>query len=105
MTVPASTVANAYANAAKIFDEASKASGLESKTQGTSFTSLLENSIEELSKTAAKSDMNVTAMTAGKADIVDVVTAVAETELTVQALVSVRDRVITAYQEILRMPI
>ncbi len=103
--MPASTVANAYANAAKMFDGASKSTALETKNQGPSFTSLLEKTVDQLSNTANKSDSNMTAMTAGKADIVDVVTAVAETELTVQALVSVRDRVITAYQEILRMPI
>jgi len=105
MKMPASTVANAYANAAKMFDEASKSTGVETKSQGPSFTNILENTVEELSNTANKSDKNVTSMVAGKADIVDVVTAVAETELTVQALVSVRDRVISAYQEILRMPI
>ncbi len=103
--MPASTVANAYANAAKMFDDAAKTSGLETKAQGPSFTNILESAVQELSKTAEKSDKNVAALTAGKADIVDVVTAVAETELTVQALVSVRDRVISAYQEILRMPI
>ncbi len=44
-------------------------------------------------------------MAAGKANIVDVVTAVSETEVAVEALVSVRDRVIAAYEEIMRMPI
>ncbi len=105
MKMPAATVANAYANAAKMFDETSKATGLDSKMQGPSFSSVLEKTVESLSKTGEKSDSNLLAMTQGKADIIDVVTAVAETELTVQALVSVRDRVITAYQEVLRMPI
>ena len=45
------------------------------------------------------------AMAAGKANIVDVVTAVAETEVAVDALVAVRDRVIQAYEEIMKMPI
>jgi len=105
MKMPASTVASAYADAAKMFENASKTSGLETKTEGPSFTSILENTVESLNKTGEKSDQNLLAMTQGKADIIDVVTAVAETELTVQALVSVRDRVITAYQEVLRMPI
>jgi flagellar hook-basal body complex protein FliE len=34
-----------------------------------------------------------------------VVTAVSETEVAVEALVSVRDRMIAAYEEIMRMPI
>ena len=37
--------------------------------------------------------------------LVDVVTAVAETEVAVETLVSVRDRVISAYEDIMRMPI
>ena len=45
------------------------------------------------------------ALAAGKADLVDVATAVAETETAVQALVSVRDKVIASYQQILQMPI
>ena len=44
-------------------------------------------------------------MAAGKANIVDVVTAVAETEVAIETLVSVRDKVISAYEEIMRMPI
>ena len=52
-----------------------------------------------------KSDAQTQAMASGKANIVDVVTAVAETEVAVATLVSVRDRVIQAYEEIMRMPI
>ena len=44
-------------------------------------------------------------MAAGKANMVDVVTAVAETEVAIDALVSVRDKVIAAYEEIMKMPI
>lgn len=42
---------------------------------------------------------------AGKADINEVVMAVSQAEITLQTVVAVRDRVIQAYQEILRMPI
>ena len=37
--------------------------------------------------------------------MVDVVTAVAESETAMETLVAVRDRVISAYEEIMRMPI
>lgn len=50
-------------------------------------------------------DAKTVQMAAGKADITDVVTAVAETEVAVETLVSVRDKVISAYEEIFRMPI
>ena len=41
----------------------------------------------------------------GKAELADVVTAIAHAESTLQTVVTVRDKVISAYQEILRMPI
>ena len=49
--------------------------------------------------------MPTNAFAAGKADVVDVVTAVAESEAALETLVAVRDRVIAAYEEIMRMPI
>ena len=51
-----------------------------------------------------KSDGQAQAVANGKANMIDVVTAVAETETAVQTLVSVRDKVIAAYEEIMRMP-
>lgn len=42
---------------------------------------------------------------AGKADINEVVAAVSNAEVTLQTVVAVRDKVISAYQDILRMPI
>ena len=56
-------------------------------------------------KSAQKSDVQAQAVAAGKANMIDVVTAVAETETTVQTLVSVRDKVIAAYEDVLKMPI
>jgi flagellar hook-basal body complex protein FliE len=42
---------------------------------------------------------------AGQANVTEVVTAIADAEATLSTVVAVRDRVISAYQEILRMPI
>lgn len=42
---------------------------------------------------------------AGKAELHELVTAVTNAELTLQTVVAVRDRVITAYQDIVKMPI
>jgi flagellar hook-basal body complex protein FliE len=42
---------------------------------------------------------------AGKGDIVQVVNAVTAAELTLETVVAVRDKVISAYQDIMRMPI
>ncbi len=42
---------------------------------------------------------------AGKAELNDVVAAVNDAELTLQTVTTLRDKLVTAYQEILRMPI
>ena len=42
---------------------------------------------------------------AERADIGQVVTAVAEAEVTLQTVVSIRDKVLDAYKDIIRMPI
>jgi flagellar hook-basal body complex protein FliE len=52
-----------------------------------------------------KSDAQTQAMANGKSNMVDVVTAVAETQVAVDAVVAVRDKVISAYEEIMKMPI
>ena len=53
----------------------------------------------------SKSDAQTMAMASGKANVMDVVTAVAETDVAVSTLVSVRDRVIQSYEDIMKMPI
>lgn len=53
------------------------------------------NAAESLSQQAA----------AGEAELVEVVTAITAAEATLGAVVAVRDQVVRAYQEILRMPI
>jgi flagellar hook-basal body complex protein FliE len=51
------------------------------------------------------SDAMAVDMVNGKANIVDMVTALSETEIAIESMVTVRDRVISAYEEIMRMPI
>lgn len=98
-----SIAANAYASLARIVDVGSAAKT--SETGGQSFAAMLKDSIGSVIEQGKKSDSQSVAMASGKANVVDVVTAVAETEVAVGTLVSVRDRVIQSYEEIMRMPI
>ena len=41
----------------------------------------------------------------GKAELIDVVTAISSAEASLETVMAVRDQVISAYQEIMRMPI
>ena len=109
MPIPSAAAANAYASLARIGDAGGMAGGLaKGVTEGAagpSFSSLVKDAVSALSKTTHNSDMQTQAMANGKANIVDVVTAVAESEVAVNTLTAVRDRVITAYEEIMKMPI
>jgi flagellar hook-basal body complex protein FliE len=101
--------ANAYASLARIAagGGAPSASALTSVGSGggSSFGSLVENALSSMVAKGREADAKTMQAAAGKADLVDVVTAVAETEVAVATLVSVRDKVISAYEEIFRMPI
>lgn len=98
-----SIAAGAYASLAKLTDPSA---GLaKSSDAGSSFGSMLKDQLAGIVETGRKSDSQALAMANGKANVVDVVTAVAETEVAVETLVSVRDRVISAYEDIMRMPI
>jgi flagellar hook-basal body complex protein FliE len=72
---------------------------------GPTFGALLKDAVNSVVEAGRKSDAQAQAMAAGKANIVDVVTAVSETEVAIDAVVSVRDKVIQAYEEIMRMSI
>ncbi len=75
------------------------------ETSGGGFSSLLQGAIAHVAQTGKAAEKQAVAAATGKADIVDVVTAVAESEAALETLVAVRDRVIAAYEEIMRMPI
>ena len=75
------------------------------KGGGPSFGALLKDAIGSVLDAGKKSDAQTVAMASGKANVMDVVTAVAETDVAVSTLVSVRDRVIQSYEDIMKMPI
>ncbi len=72
---------------------------------GASFGEILritaENTVETLKNSEKISAQAIT----GTADLNDVVQAVTSAELTLQTVMAVRDRAVSALQEILRMPI
>jgi flagellar hook-basal body complex protein FliE len=104
MTTP-TVAANAYTSLAKLHEAATTGPKGALEAPGSSFGSLLKTAMSSLNQTARATDTQTQALAAGKANIVDVVTAVAESEVAIDALVSVRDRVIQSYEEIMKMPI
>src|SRR6201988_476502 len=94
--------ANAYANLARILESGA---GKGSDSTGPSFAALLKDAVGSGAEVGRKADAQTVSMAQGKANVMDVVTAVAETDVAVSTLVSVRDRVIAAYEDIMKMPI
>jgi flagellar hook-basal body complex protein FliE len=96
--------ANAYASLARMMGSgatADKAPG----GDGPSFGAVLKDVLGGVREAGRMSDAQTVAMATGKANVMDVVTAVANTDVAVSTLVSVRDRVIQSYEDIMRMPI
>ena len=96
--------ANAYANLARILDTGG-AGKTSDASAGPSFGDLVKDAIGNVMEGGRKSDAQTVAMASGKANVMDVVTAVAETDVKVSTLVSVRDKVIAAYEDIMKMAI
>ncbi len=106
MPIPTAAAANAYATLARMGEQtASLGTATGTSAAGPSFGSVLKDMVDVVNEAAQKSDTQAQAAAMGKANMIDVVTAVAESETAIQTLVSVRDKVIAAYEDILKMPI
>ncbi|MFP4519408.1 MAG: flagellar hook-basal body complex protein FliE [Oceanicaulis sp.] len=69
------------------------------------FGSMVRSAVGSVEASVKTAETMSTAAATGEAELVDVVTAVAAAEVQLDTVVAVRDQVIRAYQEIMRMPI
>ena len=99
---PVSAVSAYNAAVQRISEKA--ATGAENPS-GTDFSSMVKGFAENALETGKGAEKLTGLAAAGEADINQVVIAVAEAEITLNTVVAVRDRVLTAYREIIRMPI
>ena len=99
-----SVAANAYAALSRMMESGGAEKGSQA-TGGPSFSAVLKDAVGSVLEAGRKSDAQSMTMASGKANVMDVVSAVAETEVAVSTLVSVRDRVIQSYEDIMKMPI
>jgi flagellar hook-basal body complex protein FliE len=106
MTSPLSAT-GAYAAMARLTDPSGAAGVAKTAAGGETggFGQMLKDALQSVAETGRKSDTQMQDMAKGNADLVNVVTAVSETEVAIDAVVAVRDRVIQAYEDIMRMPI
>ncbi|MDH3739009.1 MAG: flagellar hook-basal body complex protein FliE [Alphaproteobacteria bacterium] len=104
MTVSLTTAINAYVDAVKSANPGA-GDAAPAQTPGSGFADLMKSIGEDAIAAGTKADQMSIAAVEGKANVAEVVTAVANAELALQTVVAVRDQVVQAYQEILRMPI
>jgi flagellar hook-basal body complex protein FliE len=97
--------ANAYAAAQKAMGVDPGLGDEAAAPTGGGFGDLLKSAITDALKASKTAETQMANQVAGKAQLVDVVTAVSAAESSLETVLAIRDQVISAYQEILRMPI
>lgn len=103
MSMDAIRAAQAYAQAAR-----TAVSGGADAAPGTArpdFGDMLKSAIAETASSLKAGEAAAAGVAAGEASLVDVVTAISAAEVSLETALAVRNRVIEAYQEIMRMPI
>ena len=100
--------------AAKAYAAAQKGMGIGDNLPGLSgpgapqpggFGDLVKSAISDAVGASKAAEHQIAAQVAGKTELVDVVTAISAAEASLETVMAVRDQVISAYQEIMRMPI
>ncbi len=99
------TITQNIANVLNAYNEAARGRPAQPKAAaGNDFASLVKGAIDEAKKIGERSEQLSIAGIADRADIGQVVAAVAEAEVTLQTVVTIRDKVLDAYKDIIRMP-
>ncbi len=107
MAIPAATAAAAYQSIANIGGASAGTAGAPGAIgAGTGdFSNFLEGALKDGIGTMKQGESQAARQVAGQANIVDVVSAVNQAEITLDTVVAVRDKVVQAYQSIMNMPI
>ncbi len=98
---------NAYSNALKQLQNSQEAQGgAAKKAEGIpSFGEILKQSGQSAIDAQHRSEETAAKSLLGQADMTDVLQAVNDAEIALNTVLAVRDRVVQAYQEIMRTPI
>jgi len=98
-------VAN-IANAISAYQNVPQGQGLTARDAGgKDFATFVQEAAESAVATMREGENMTVKAIHGEAELTDVVAAVNNAEVTLQTVVNIRDRMVQAYQEILRMPI
>ncbi len=101
--VNALSAANAYRNQLKMQEGIDGASAQDESSKS-SFSNLLKEGLQNAIDTQYGTESVKMESLTGKVDLADLVTSVNEAELSLNTVIAVRDKIIGAYQDIIRMP-
>jgi flagellar hook-basal body complex protein FliE len=73
--------------------------------QPSGFAEMLTSVMGDMTQSSRAAETQMTAVVQGQGNLIDVVTAISSAEASLETVMAVRDQVIQAYQEIMRMPI
>ena len=79
--------------------------GAAAPAAGGNFADMLKGVMTDAVQSTKAAETQMAMGAQGKAELVNVVTAISSAEASLETVMAVRDQVISAYQEILRMPI
>ena len=100
------SAARAYGAAVKQAQNVAKQEGGEAGAVGApDFGKMLQGALDHTMKTTQGAENMMVQQSQGKAELIDAVTAVSSAETSLQTVIAIRDQVISAYQEVMRMPI
>jgi flagellar hook-basal body complex protein FliE len=99
IVVTPSTAAEAYARTAQ------QASGGANGAAPDFGTGAVQQALGQAIQTGHKADEQAMQAVSGTGNLTEVVTALSHAELTLQTATAIRDRVVQAYQDIIKMPI
>lgn len=106
MNIQSSFASQLYASARRIAPAETPVADATGKAgEGTTFADALAAASGEMAETLRAGESAAQLALTGQGDVQSVVEALTKTELALQTAVAVRDRVVEAYQEVLRMPI
>ncbi|PHR92195.1 MAG: flagellar hook-basal body protein FliE [Robiginitomaculum sp.] len=87
------------------YQTAQKAISPDAQLSGASKPGKIEQGVKEFAEVFENVEKATQALSVGKADAHSVVEAMATAEMALETAVTVRNRVVEAYQELLRMPV
>ncbi len=85
-------------------DAARAYQGVESGAGGADFGGMVERAMQNVVSTGHAAENQAVTAIAGGGNLTEVVQAVSRAELALQTTTAIRDRMVSAYQEIMRMP-